>query len=109
MFRMINNMRAKKVAKLNLGFLVGDDVVVDEDHIYRSYTQFMYRHFWFASRYQYKCSVNNNGLPLKVVGVYKHVMKDKYDNCKYVVVVRDKYKRIYLVGELGVKKINKED
>jgi len=99
-------MRAKKVEKLNLGFKIGDIVTVDNDHIYYSYTQFVHRYFWFASRYQYKCFVNNDGLPLKVVGVYNHVMKDKYDKSKYVVVIQDKYKRIYLVGECGVKKVN---
>ena len=98
-------MRKKKIEKLNLGFNIGDTVDVAKDHIYYSYTQFVRRHFKYASRYQYKCWINKEGLPLTVVGVYKHVMKDKYDKNKYVVVVQDKYKRIYLVGELGIKKI----
>lgn len=97
-------MRAKKIKKLNLGFKIGDKVTVNEDYIYYSYTQFVHRYFWLASRYQYKCQVNNDGLPLKVIGVYKHVMKNEHDKNKYVVVVQDKFKRIYLVGELGVEK-----
>lgn len=99
-------MRASKVEKLNLGFKIGDEVTVDNNHIYYSYTQFVHRYFWLASRYQYKCYANNDNSPLKVIGVYKHIMKDKYDKNKYVVVVQDKSKRIYLVGELGVKVIN---
>jgi hypothetical protein len=98
-------MRAKKIEKLNLGFNIGDNVTVNEDHLYYSYTQFVHRYFWFASRYQYKCYINNDGLHLKVIGVYKHVMNEEYDKNKYVVVVQDKFKRIYLVGELGVKKL----
>jgi hypothetical protein len=95
-------MFKSKIAKLNLGFNVGDKVTVDKNQIYYSYSQFIKRHQKYAARWQYKCWVNPEGIPLTVIGVHRHVIKDKYDKNKYCIVVQDKYKRIYLVGETGI-------
>ena len=100
-------MTNKKIRKLNLGFEIGDTVTVDNKGLYYSYSQFVKRHPKFAPRWQYKCFINEDGMPLRVVGVYKHVMVDPFDSCNYCVVVKDRYGRIYLVGENGVKKVEK--
>lgn len=103
-------MLKSTVKKLNIGFEIGDLITVDNNELYGSYTQFVNRHRKYAARFQYKTlSLDNDAKRLTVVGVYKHVFgsagRDLYDRNKYVVVVQDQYKRIYLVGETGVRRI----
>jgi len=97
-------MRINKINKLNLGFNIGDEVNVNPDHVYISYTQFVNKHKKYAARYQYKQNLDKNS-SYKVIDVCKHVINNVYDENKYVVVLIDKFKRIYLSGELGVNKI----
>jgi hypothetical protein len=102
-------MLKSTIKNLNLGFVIGDEVTVDNEQIYGNYTQFVKLHIKYAPRFQYQTwELDESAKRLKVIGVHRHV-KGKtakyYDNNKYVVVVADARKRIYLVGESGVKKV----
>ena len=80
----------------------GDIVRVNSSHCYVSYSQFIWRHLKYAIRWAYKCLPYMN-YKYKVKGIYKHCMKDRYDDNKYVVVVENiTTKQIFLVGERGV-------
>lgn len=95
-------MRAKKINELNLGFNIGDEVEINNDYVYYNYTPFIKRHRKYAIYWQYKSFIRSTEI-LTVIGVYKHVQNNSEDKCKYCIVVQDTCKRIYLVGELGVK------
>lgn len=82
----------------------GDIVTIDSSHCYGGYSQFIVRHLQYAIRWAYKSSPHEK-YHYEVKGIYKHCMKDKYDENKYVVVVENVLtKQIFLMGEKGIIK-----
>lgn len=54
-------------------------------------------------RWAYKVHPNNNH-KFKILKVCKHVMEDKYDKCKWAIIIQDTItKQIFVIGELGLK------
>ena len=90
------------IKKLDLGFKRGSQVKCDPDECYVSYSQFIKWHPQYAIRWAYKASPNAGDI-FTVLGIYNHVRKDKWDTNKYCVVVRNKIKQIFLMGENGIK------
>jgi len=101
-------MTKREVKKLNLGFNIGDEVIINQDLIYYSYSQFIKKHPKYAPYWQYKRFVEPTGFPLTIIGVHNHVLDEIYDKNEYCIAVQDKFNRIYLVGGSGVRKIKLE-
>lgn len=86
-------------------FKKGDIVeVINDGHVYISYSQFIKRHLQYAIRWSYKEYPDLNHI-FKIKGIYNHCKEDKYDKCTKCIVIEDlDTKQIYLVGELALKK-----
>lgn len=82
----------------------GDKVSVNPEECYISYSQFIKWHPQYAIRWAYKVRPKLQET-YTVLGTYRHVMratKTFPDTNKYCVVVQNKIKQIFLVGEQGV-------
>ena len=83
-----------------------DDLVevLNHDHVYISYSQFIKRHLQYAIRWVYKECPELTHV-FKIKGIYNHCMSNKYDHNTKCIVIEDlDTKQIYLIGELGLKK-----
>ena len=86
----------------SLAFERGSLVKCDPDECYISYSQFVKWHPQYAIRWAYKARPSSEDI-FTVLGVYNHVRKNRLDENKYCVVVRNKIKQIFLIGENGIK------
>ena len=89
-------------------FKRGDIVsVVDNDQVYFNYSQFIKRHLQYAIRWVYKEYPDVEPArrnKYKVLGCYRHVREDRYDNNEWCIVIQSIHsKQIYLIGERGIK------
>ena len=83
--------------------------IVNDDHVYICYSQFIKRHLQYAIRWAYR-AYPNTGHIFRVKGVYNHCRKDKYDKNKKCIVIEDQTNhQIFLIGELGIKEIEYEE
>lgn len=89
--------------KYKCPFKKGDCVeIIDHGQVYVSYSQFIKRHPQFMLRWAYRADPNDRHY-FTVLGIYKHVIFDKYDQNKYIVVIQSNVNyQIFLIGETGL-------
>ena len=88
----------------------GDKVTIRNEHCYISYSQFIKWHPKYAIRWAYKVMPEDKDTTYTVLGVHRHVMREKYDKDNTrCVVVQNKIKQIFLVGNTGVTLLREGD
>jgi len=87
----------------------GDKCTIDADQVYISYSQFIKWHPKYATRWAYKVFPDAKET-YTVLGVYRHVMNanDDQKNTR-CVVIQNKIKQIFLVGNTGVTLLREGD
>lgn len=81
--------------------------VIDDEHTYFCYSQFAKRHPQYALRWSYRNHPDTSG-KFKVLGVYKHCRKNKYDTNNYCVVIENmRGGAIFFIGEKGIEVVKR--
>ena len=88
------------------GFNKGDRVkLINNDHIYASYTDFIKRHKKYMLKWAYKSRPIITHA-FTVLGIHKHVSKRQYDKNDYCIAIQDNTtSQIFLTGETALKKL----